>query len=106
MSELINESDLGTPLEDGVDIHFFEDGATVGDLLARDLLETGKQFLGAGTAIGLDVGDDDILAALLPLEALAEHCEGLSSPRRRAQVDLETPVRRHHPMLGGRSVAI
>src|SRR5205085_11316052 len=78
---------------------FFEHCSAVVDLLARDRVEARQQFLGARTAIGLDIGDDDILAALLSLPALAEHSEGLSGPRRRAQVYLETPVGRHDPRV-------
>src|SRR5205807_10665912 len=99
MSELINECDRGTPREDRVDIHVFEDGAAVGDLLARDLIQAGKQFLGAPTPIGLDMGDDDVLAALLALAAFAEHGERLSGSRRRAQIDLDTSLRRHLPIV-------
>src|SRR6202171_6597994 len=102
MGELVNQGDLGTPREYGVEIHLFQDRAAIRDPLARDELETGEQLLGAGAAIGLDVGHCDIFAALLSLPTLFEHGECLASPGSRTQVDLETPTPRCHKAMLGR----
>ena len=101
MGELIDQGDLRAPRDDGVEIHLLEDRAAVRDLLARDQLEAAEELLGPGTAVGLDVGDGDILAALFSLSALFEHGKGLARPGCRAQVDLETAARRcrHKPRV-------
>src|ERR1700738_1904522 len=82
------------PSKDRVDVHFLDDCAAIGDALARDQLEAGEERLGPSAAIGLDVGDRDVLTALLSLTALLEHGERLAGPRRRAQIDLQLPATR------------
>ncbi len=106
MGELIDQGDLRRPRQDRIEIHFLEHGAAIGELLARDQIEAAEKLLGAGTAVGLDVGDDDIIAALLSLPPLAEHGERLSGSGRRAQVDLETPTRRCHKAIFPRGCGI
>src|SRR4029077_5916477 len=98
MGELVNQGDLRTSLENGIEVHLLEHGAAVLDALARDQLEAGEELLGAGSSVSLDVGDGDILAALLSLPTLFEHGERLARARRRSQVDLQppaTPCRRY-----------
>src|SRR4029077_4885747 len=88
--------------KDRIEIHLFEDGATIREPLARDQLETGEELLGADATIGLDIGDDDILATLLLLSTFFEHGERLTRAGCRAQVDLETAARRCHKAMLGR----
>ncbi len=64
VGELVDQHDLRTPRDDGVEVHLLERAALVLDVPARDDLEPLQQSLGLLAAVGLDHADDDVVAVL------------------------------------------
>ena len=87
--ELVDERHLGRPSDDRVDVHLLERRPAMHDRAPRHDLEVGDLLGGARAAVGLDVADHDVGAALTPTPALAEHREGLAHARREPDVDAQ-----------------
>src|SRR5262249_32040429 len=60
MGEFVDKDELGTALEDRVQIHLGQEMTLVFDLLSRDHFEAFKQRLGLAPAVTLDDTDDNI----------------------------------------------
>ncbi len=87
--KLVDQHQLGTARQDGVEVHLLERAALVVDAPARDELEPGDQRFGLAPSMRLDDTDGDI-GALAPLGLRRfQHLEGLADPGRRAQEDLQ-----------------
>ncbi len=87
--ELVDQHQLGTARQDGVEIHLVERAALVVDAPARDGREPDDQRLGLAPSMRLDDADGDIDAlAPLGLRRL-QHLEGLADAGRRPQEDLQ-----------------
>src|SRR2546425_7616606 len=65
VGDLVDQGDFGPPLENRIEIHLLDHRSAIGAALARDQLEPAEKLLGAGTAIGLDVADSEVLAPRL-----------------------------------------
>ncbi len=89
VGEFVDDRDLRVPPEYGVDVHLGEVGVPVAAVQPRHDLQPGELLLGAGTAVGLDVPDDDVGAAGDAAARLTEHRVGLADAGRGAQVDPE-----------------
>ena len=87
--ELVDQRHGRRPLQDRVDVHLLEAGAAVLDPPSRDDLEIADLLGGARSAVGLDVADHDIRAAVHPPATLVQHRERLADARRGAEVDAE-----------------
>ena len=85
VGELVDEHDLRTAGEHGVEVHLLHELAVVLDLEAGDDLEAPDRLLGQLAAVGLDEADDDVLALGAAVVGLAEHREGLAAPGRGAE---------------------
>ena len=93
VSELIHERHFRVARKHRREIHLLQHGAAVRHLLAGDDLEAGHELVGARPAVGLDVGNHDVFAALAPLASFPEHREGLARTRGGGKVDLEVAPR-------------
>ncbi len=77
----------GCPGQDGVEVHFLELGAPVGQAPGRDDFEPLEQGPGVGPPVVQGERDDDVLAALAEPVRLFEHLVGLADPGRGPQED-------------------
>src|ERR1700730_7026150 len=76
--KLVNENDCWFAGDDSVNVHFLEDRTFIVHRLARNGFELGREFLNALAAMGFDDTDDDIFAAALAANGLAQHAVGLA----------------------------
>ena len=93
--ELVDQRDLRSASQDGVDVHLGERGAPVGERPPRDDLETVDHLGGVPAAVGLDEPDHDVGPALGAAVALAEHGVGLADAGCCAEVDPESSAGAH-----------
>ena len=92
VGEFVDQNQLGTALEDRVEIHLGQQMALVLDLLPRDHLEAFEQCLGLPSAMSLDDADDDV-DAVAPLGLRRQqHLVGLADPRCGAEKNLQPPA--------------
>lgn len=93
MGQLVDQHDLGAAGQHRLDVQLGELGAAVGDEARRDEFDAVEQLGGPLAAVGFYDRGDDVGAPFDPAVRLAEHREGLSDARRRAQVDPQlTPL--------------
>ena len=86
--ELVDQRQLGRPLEDRRQVHLLEHRVAVGHPPARQPLEPLRLRLGLGAAVGLEVGDHHVAPGPLLGLSLLQHAVGLADPRRHAEEDL------------------
>ena len=89
MGELVDQNDLRTAGNDGVEVHFLEPLPPVFQASARNDFQTLEQRFGFLAAVGLDDADDDVVPVLLAGAGLLQHLVGLADARRRADEDSE-----------------
>jgi hypothetical protein len=87
MRKLVDQGHRGVAGQDRVQVHLRECAFTIGDLAARNHLQPLEQLSRMPPAVGLDVPDDDVRAALGATTALIEHGVGLPDAGGSAQVD-------------------
>ena len=93
MGELVDEGDLGTTGDDGIEIHLLEPLALVFEAAARDDFEALQQRFGLLAAVGFDHADDDVVAVFFSGVRLLQHLVGFAdapAPRRRRSCSLPT----------------
>src|SRR5258706_10647225 len=73
MSELVNQNDGRFASKNCVQIHLFECGAFIFDFAARDGFELRGKLFNALAAMRFDNADDDVFAASVAPNRLAEH---------------------------------
>ena len=105
--ELVDEGDLGSPREDGVDVELGEARAPVLHGAAGDDREAVGLSRGEGPAVRLEDADDDVGAAVLASAALGEHGHGLPDAGGGAEVDAQSSAG-HGPIvyLSGRRAVV
>ena len=89
VSKLVDQHDLGSACNDGVEVHFLEPLAFVFNTAARDRLQTLKQRLGFASSMRLDYADDDVVAVALAGLGLLQHFVSLSDAGRGADKNSE-----------------
>ena len=99
--ELVDEGDLGTAGQHGVDVHLGETGPAVVEGAPGHDLETGKGFSGLTAAMHLDQADDQVGTPVAAAVRLVEHRERLADPGRGTEVDAQPPSRHcaHRPVI-------
>ena len=90
--ELVDQRDLRSAGQHGVEVHLLERRAPVADRGPRDDLQAVQQRRRVRPAVRLHVGHHHVGPALGAPVPLAEHVEGLPGACRRAQVDPELPA--------------
>ncbi|MGY3342816.1 hypothetical protein ACVWYK_001585 [Bradyrhizobium sp. USDA 4470] len=100
VGELVDQCDLRSPLDHGIEVHFLHDLAAIVEPLARDHLEPANQRLSLGPAMGLDKADHDIDAGLAPGMGALQHLVGLADTGGGADEDLQLAVRALLPARG------
>ena len=91
--QLVHQRDRRAARDDGVHVHFLEHRALVFDFLARDGIELRHEFGDAFAAVGFHDADDDVFAATVAADRLAEHAVGLADARRVAEKQLQHAFR-------------
>ncbi len=86
MGQLVDQYDVGTPSQDGVDVHLVEVDIAVVDLAQRQDLEVAELLRGSRPPVGLDDADDDVRAPLVASATLVEHRERLADAWGRTQI--------------------
>src|SRR5215468_6813849 len=89
VSELVDQDDLRTPGDDGVEIHLIERLPPVFEPLAGNDLQPFEQGLRLLAPVGFDDADDDIVTVALAGAGLLQHFVGLANAGRGADEDLE-----------------
>ena len=89
VGELVDEYQLRSSPQDGVDVHLVERRVAVLECAPWDDLEVTDLLGGARAAVGLDEADDDIGASLVAAPALVEHGERLADAGSSAEVDAQ-----------------
>src|SRR5207244_6764659 len=79
VGELVDHAHLRSPLQDGVDVHFFEHDAAILDLPPRDDLEVANLGFGFGAAVGFNEADHDIHTLPPERVRVLEHRVGLAN---------------------------
>src|SRR5580698_2926346 len=87
MRELIDQHDFWPPGQHGVEVHFLELGAAVGDPGPGDNLQVADLLGSVRAAMRLDVADDDVGAALDTAMTLVEHRERLADASGGPEID-------------------
>ena len=87
VGEFVDQNDLRTAGDDGVEVHLLERLAFVLDAPARNDFEAAQQRFGFLAAVGLDDADDDVVTVLLARLGLLQHFVGLADARRGADED-------------------
>jgi hypothetical protein len=111
VGQLVNECDLGSAGQNGLDVHFGERGTSVLERLAGHHLQIPDQLLGVLSSVSLDEADHHIGATTAAPMRLLEHGKGLAHARRGPQIDpkLSTCHRQILPLLRctgrGRSIS-
>ncbi len=90
--QLVDECDLRSAGEHGVEIHLLEGGAAVGDPGARHDLKTLDQLGGVLASVGLHEAHHHVGAPLGSPVALTEHVVGLAHAGGVAEIDPELPA--------------
>jgi hypothetical protein len=80
--ELLDERDLGATGQDRVEVHLLEGGAAIRQRRPRYDLEVTDLLEGMRTAVGFDVADHHVGAALVAPVTLVEHGERLADAGR------------------------
>ena len=106
MREFIDERDLRVARQNRVNVHLFEGGAFVFQLLARHRFQPGSQLGRDLAAVSFHHPDDHILPAAAPPEAFAQHLVGFADARSIAEEELKNGLalgRRHflQPLVWG-----
>ena len=83
VSELIDQHDLRSAGDDGIEVHFLEPLALIFDAPARNDFEAFQQRFGIPAAVGLHDADDDIVAVFPAGTGLVQHLVGLADARAR-----------------------
>ena len=93
MRQLIDDRDLRTAGQHGVDIHLGERGlAVLGSAPGHDL-KTGQGRGGLRPAVHLDETDDHVGAPVQTAVRLVEHRERFADPGRGTKIDAQPPSR-------------
>ena len=88
VGQLVDEDDLRAAGQDGVEVHLLEARCPGSSTVRRGTTSRSPSWAAVlRPAVGLDVADHDVGAALGPPPALVEHGEGLAHARRGAEVD-------------------
>ena len=89
------------PGQDGVEVHFLELRAPVGQAPGRDDLESLQERPRLAASVVQGERDDDVLAAFAEPVGFFEHLVGLAHPRRGPQEDPQrSTCHADHPSLG------
>jgi hypothetical protein len=91
--QLVDESDLRAPGQDGRQVQFGEVGVAVADRATRDHLQAGELVLRVRAGVRLRIRHDHVRAPRGPALPLVEHGVGLAHTRRGAEVDPELTSR-------------
>jgi hypothetical protein len=78
VGELVDQDDLRTPSQDGIEVHFLEPLPLILDAPARNDLQSLQQRFGLPAAVGFDDAHDDVVAVFLPGAGLLQHLVGLA----------------------------
>ena len=89
MGQLIHHRNRGPPLEHRIQVHLFQNDATVLDSSARHLLQIADLGNGLRPAMCLDETDHHIDALPPQPVSLLEHVVGLANPGGEAKIDLQ-----------------
>ena len=92
MGVFIDQKEVRSAGDGGVDIKFEEGAVPVGDGLSGHDVQTAQQGLGLATAMGLDDPHHDIAALGLAAAGGAQHFVGLAHARGHAQENLQAPL--------------
>ncbi len=106
VGHLVDQRDLGAPLEDGVDVHLLQRRAPVGDAPAGHHLQVADLLGRAFPAVRLDQADHDVGAAFGAPAALGQHGERLAHAGRGAEVDAQRPPAGPGGAVGGGGGAV
>ena len=93
VGQFVDQDDVRLPGDDGVDIHFFEDGSFVFDDFARDGFDLRGKFFDSLAAVGFHDADDDVFAATPAAQRFAEHAVRFAHARGVAEKKLEYATR-------------
>ncbi len=91
---LVNQCDIGSSGENGLEVQVVELRAAVGDLAPRNDLESVEELPGAFASVGFHHGHDDIGSALEASSSFLQHLVGLADPGRGAEVHAQAPAGR------------
>src|SRR6185436_10825800 len=84
VGEFVDQHLLRLATKDRVDVHLFERGAAIFEGATGHDLEVAELFGSLGSAVGLDVADDNIGAPGVPAARFVQHREGLPDAGGRA----------------------
>ena len=89
MGHLVHDGNFRTPGQHRVQVHFFHRDPPIGKLLPGNHLKIAYQLRSFGPAMGLDVGQDHVHAALLQGMGLFQHAHGLAHAGGKTEVNLQ-----------------
>src|SRR5712691_7100802 len=92
VGQLVDNREFRLARQEGVNVRFFEDHATIRNLVQRDALEISHSGSGSGPAMRLDEPEHYIMSFRMELVGLFEHSIGLAYTGGAAEVDFEPPV--------------
>ena len=87
--QLVHQCHLGPPGQDGIHIHFLENGAAVFDFLPWDDFQLPGQVFNPLAAVRLHHSDHHVFATAAAANRFAEHAEGFSHTRGVTQKELQ-----------------
>ncbi len=90
---LVDEGDIGSPSEHGIEVHVVELRTAIRDLSARDDFEAVEELSGSFASVGFDHGHDDVGSALDAAPSFLQHLEGLPDAGRGAEIHPQAPAR-------------
>ena len=91
MGEFIDQRELRTTRDQGVEVHLLDRLIPIHDAFAWDDFKPVQQRFGFRPSVGLDDADDHIDAGLAPCMSALQHLVGLADAGRGADEDLQTP---------------
>ena len=89
MGQLIDQCDVRTPGNDGIEIHLFQRLAQIVDAPPGDDFQISNLSRRFGSSVDFDVSNDDIFAAIPQAASLVEHPPRLADSGRRSEDDVQ-----------------
>jgi two-component system sensor histidine kinase KdpD len=87
--QFVHQYDLGLPRQDGVQVHFVKNCASIFNLATRNRFQFRSQLRDAGAAVRFYNSDNDVFAPTMPPDALAQHVKSFSNAGGVAEEELE-----------------